>query len=225
VQVAWVARLWLPAALGVPSLLLLVLAELAVPVWAEHAAGTRWHPSHIAERYGLFTLIVLGEAVLAATTAIQSAFDAGGHRGSLLGLSAAGLITVYAMWWIYFDRPGEEVLGSLRSGFGWGYGHYLIFAAAAAVGAGIVVNVAVVEGDATISGRVAAWTVAVPVAIYLACVWLLHRKPGEHRGRYLAFPVVAALVLATPLLPAALAWIAALTVALVAITVRPGDAE
>ena len=43
---------------------MLVVAELAVPIWGERAAGTTWHPGHIAERYGLFTLIVLGESVL-----------------------------------------------------------------------------------------------------------------------------------------------------------------
>ena len=52
-----------------------VVAELAVPVWAERTATTTWHPHHIAERYGLFTLIVLGESVAAATLAIKSAFD------------------------------------------------------------------------------------------------------------------------------------------------------
>ena len=36
-----------------------------MPVWAERAGPTTWHPHHIAERYGLFTLIVLGESILA----------------------------------------------------------------------------------------------------------------------------------------------------------------
>ena len=82
----------LPDSLGLAGFLVLVLAELLVPIWAEHAAGTTWHPMHIAERYGLFTLIVLGEAMLASTTAIQTAFDAGGDRVALLGLTAAGLV-------------------------------------------------------------------------------------------------------------------------------------
>ena len=46
-----------------------------MPVWAERAGATPWHPHHIAERYGLFTLIVLGESVLAATLAIQAALE------------------------------------------------------------------------------------------------------------------------------------------------------
>src|SRR5262245_46464638 len=59
VQVAWIARLWIPADLDVASFLFLVACELAVPVVAERAERTTWHPSHIAERYGLFTIIVL----------------------------------------------------------------------------------------------------------------------------------------------------------------------
>ena len=50
--------------------------ELAIPYWAESAGRTPWHPGHIAERYGLFTLIVLGESVLAATVGVQAALDA-----------------------------------------------------------------------------------------------------------------------------------------------------
>jgi len=118
----------------------------------------------------------------------------------------------------YFDRPGEEVLNSLRSGFGWGYGHYLIFIAAAAVGTGIEVNVDAVIGEATISDRAAAWTLAIPVALYVVCVWVLHRAPGDHRGLSLAIPPAAALMLVTPLLPVPLVWTALLAVACVVLS-------
>ena len=215
VQVAWVARLWLPDSLGVinlgvASFLILVVAEVLVPVIAERAGGTTWHPGHIAERYGLFTLIVLGESILAATTAVQTAFDApshGSHRGSLLILSAAGLVIVFGMWWIYFDQPGDDVLSAASSGFVWGYGHYLIFAAAAAVGAGIATNVDAHEGIADLSARSAGLTIAIPVAVYLVSVWWLHSRPA-HRDesawtlRAWAMPACAVLVLVAPLLGA-----------------------
>ena len=42
--------------------MVLVAAELAVPIVAERTGSTPWHPHHITERYGLFTLIVMGEA-------------------------------------------------------------------------------------------------------------------------------------------------------------------
>ena len=40
-----------------------------VPTWAERQSGPSWHPHHISERYGLFTLIVLGEAVAVVVAA------------------------------------------------------------------------------------------------------------------------------------------------------------
>jgi low temperature requirement protein LtrA len=227
VQIGWVLRSTVSDRYLTASFIVLVIAELAVPVYAERAAGTTWHPTHIAERYGLFTLIVLGEAILAATTAIQTGFDTGGERRELLTLSVAGLVTVFGMWWIYFDRPGEEVLRTAASGFRFGYGHYFVFAAAAAVGAGITVEVDTIAGHADLSHQAASFTVAIPVAIYLACVWLLHQRPGELLVRSVAFPVAAALVLITPLLPEPLLFMAGVVVVLVAVTnqsVAAGDA-
>src|SRR3954449_3397347 len=61
-QVLWMLRLLLPRdplAVVVVSFAVLAAAELTVPYWAERRAGTTWHPHHIAERYGLFTIIVL----------------------------------------------------------------------------------------------------------------------------------------------------------------------
>ncbi|MET9089155.1 low temperature requirement protein A [Streptomyces sp. NPDC004237] len=74
----WTAFGFLPGG-GVQTwvFVLLAAAELAVPVIAERSGSTPWHPGHIAERYGLFTLIVLGETVVAATLAVQRAVDRG----------------------------------------------------------------------------------------------------------------------------------------------------
>lgn len=62
VQVFWVSRLALPD--GGPTWLFFVLAacDLSVPLIAERPGMTTWHPHHIAERYGLFTIILLGRA-------------------------------------------------------------------------------------------------------------------------------------------------------------------
>src|SRR6185437_5337394 len=73
-QVCWVLRLLLPDELGAPAFVLLVLLEVLVPAWAERFESTSWHPGHIAERHGLFTLIVLGESVLAASNALAVAY-------------------------------------------------------------------------------------------------------------------------------------------------------
>jgi low temperature requirement protein LtrA len=109
-QVGWVCLLGVPASLWLLFAPFLGAIELAVPIWAERAGPTSWHPRHIAERYGLFTLIVLGESVLAATLAIQSALDESGTPADLIGIVGGGLLTVFAMWWLYFAKPVERLL-------------------------------------------------------------------------------------------------------------------
>jgi low temperature requirement protein LtrA len=224
VQVLWLLRLALPEGLGVASFVVLAVLELLVPIVAERAPGgpTTYHPHHIAERYGLFTIIMLGEAVSAATIAFRTSLDAGRHGTDLVSLAVAGIVIVFALWWLYFDRSAGELLTSLRTSILWGYGHYFIFASAAAVGAGLAVSVDFDSGHAEIPGTLAASAVAVPAAIYLFFVWLLHIRPHVQGAVMFAYPVVAVLVLLAPLLPAPVQVIAALLVVLVVVTVTLG---
>jgi low temperature requirement protein LtrA len=173
-------------------------------------------------RAGLFTIIMLGEAVSAATIAIRTSLDSGEHLSDLLSLAVAGIVIVFALWWLYFDRSAHGLLTSLRTSILWGYGHYFIFASAAAVGAGLAVSVDFDSGHAEISGTVAGYAVALPTAIYLVFVWLLHIRPHLRGWLVYAYPAVAVLVLLTPLGPAPVHVTAGLLVVLVAITVRLG---
>jgi low temperature requirement protein LtrA len=201
VQVGWVLRLLLPEGPGYAGFLVLAAAELAVPIWAERAAPTSWHPRHIAERYGLFTLIVLGECVLSSTLAIEAALAEDAALADLATTAAGGLLTVFAMWWLYFAKEAHELLTSLRAGIVWGYGHYLVFASAAAVGAGLAVNVDAVTHHAAIGPRAAA-SFTIPVALFLLAVWALQVAP-HHLGRWTGavVPAAAALVLASTFSP------------------------
>ena len=196
-QVGWVALLSVPRDAALTGFLALVIAELLVPAWAERKASTTWHPGHIAERYGLFTIIVLGESILAASLAIQAAVQAG-HRG-LGTIVVGGLLTVFSMWWLYFDHPTSRLLTSLPRAFFWGYGHFAIFASAAAVGAGLAVAVDHATGKAAIGAVGTGAAVAVPVAIYLLGLWGLHvgLRAELPRGAGLT-PLAALLILATP---------------------------
>ncbi|WP_165035190.1 low temperature requirement protein A [Candidatus Protofrankia californiensis] len=141
----WVILLVLSESVYLPGFLLMVAAELSVPVWAERAHATTWHPHHIAERYGLFTIIVLGETILAATAAVQDGLDAehaDDASDGLTALAVSALFVVFSMWWLYFDHPAHRFLSDTnRNAFLWDYGHYLIFSSAAAVGAGLALAV------------------------------------------------------------------------------------
>lgn len=218
VQLCWVGLALAPERLVMPGFITFVVVELAIPAWAERAEPTSWHPHHVAERYGLMTIIVLGESILAATVAIRAALGAGEAPADLAPLIVGGLLIVFSLWWLYFYRPVHGLLTTLRRAFVWGYGHYFVFASAAAVGAGLAIGVDQATGHAGIGPRAAGAAVAVPVAIYLACLWFLHHPRGEARLPYLG-PAAAVLVLLTPLTDHAVPLTGAILAALLAVKI------
>ncbi|MEU6263284.1 low temperature requirement protein A, partial [Saccharopolyspora shandongensis] len=162
----------------------------------------------IAERYGLFTLIVLGESVASATAAVRTALDEGRGTGALCAVAAGGVLMVFAMWWLYFARPAHTLLASTHRAPGnrflWAYGHYLIFASAAAVGAGLGVNAYQVVHRTDVSPEVAGAAVAVPAVVFLITVWALHLRPHRRStGESVPFLCTAVLILLTVFTPVA----------------------
>ncbi len=74
----------------------------------------------------LFTIIVLGESMLASTNAVIHAARSTEHLPSLVLIAVTALVIVACMWWIYFAVPQRELITSLRAGIIWGYGHFLL---------------------------------------------------------------------------------------------------
>jgi low temperature requirement protein LtrA len=197
VQVAWTVLLILPGSWWWYGFLPLVLADLAVPAFAERAHQTSWHPHHIAERYGLFTIIVLGESILAATFGVQTGIAASSNFGAVLPIAVGGLLIVFAAFWIYFAVPAHEYLDRMLPTFFWAYGHYFVFASAAAIGAGIEVAVEQATGVTHISRSAANASVTVPTALFLFTVWLVHARRAKRTvPQKLILPVGAAVTLA-----------------------------
>ncbi|MFF8397554.1 low temperature requirement protein A [Streptomyces sp. NPDC016172] len=195
-QVGWLGLLFLPEGARPWWFLVMALLEMCVPPLAERGHSTSWHPRHIAERYGLFTIIVLGETIAAATVAVKSGIDENDALGELLPIAAGGLLIIFAAWWIYFVVPIHGHLRSNRQAFLWGYGHYLVFASAAAIGAGLEVAVEQTVGKAHISTLAASAAVTLPTALYLLTVWALHSRHFK-RGitQQLVLPTTALLVI------------------------------
>jgi low temperature requirement protein LtrA len=197
-QVFWLSRLALPD--GGPTWFFFVCAavDLSVPVIAERPGMTTWHPHHIAERYGLFTIILLGESVLAATNAVQDSVEHG-VSAELITIALAGLAILFALWWIYFAEPAGEGLAARRDrSFVWGYGHYFIFAALAAIGAGLETAVASEGEHFEASERLVIASVTVPIAVVLVMLWALHAPMRRTTVRPQLIGVTTVLVLLTP---------------------------
>ena len=174
VQILWVSRLAFPDS-SPWWFLVIALADLSVPLWAERTGKTAWHPHHIAERYGLFTIIVLGESVLASTLGVQDSLDGGGLSTELVVIALAGLTLLFVLWWLYFSEPaGDGLERRPNLSYVWGYGHYVIFAALAAVGAGLEVAVESAGHHTEVTDQVVAFAIGVPVAIFLVMLWAVH---------------------------------------------------
>ena len=205
-QVLWVLRTWLlpHGVWGWIVFAALVALELAVPWFAERAGpGTPWHRHHISERYQLFTIIVLGEVLLAGTTAISAALEAEHVTGALVAVIVGALLVVFGLWWIYFRRPLVESL-SARTSFWFGYAHYFVFASVAAIGAatGAVVDTLSHHGES--DGRVALVVLAASISTFLLVLGGLFAKADRRAGELLRPALTsAALLLVAAVAPGA----------------------
>lgn len=231
VEVGWLLRLalveagLLPASLQLPFFACLVVLELAVPWWAERVGASTWHPHHIAERYGLFTIILLGESVLAASRGVEGALEA----GPLVVIAGSGLVLLFALWWLYFlVEAGEGLRDRRHRSYWWGYSHFGIFAALAALGAGLEVAVEQSGHQVAASPMAIGYAVAIPVGVYLILLWVVHALVDA--DSVIPRTAVAGCVATVVLSPLAAPWIgvaavvaviATACVALVAVAIRP----
>ncbi len=160
-------------------------------VRAQHEMGMR--PTAAAvERHDLFTIIVLGEVVVAGVRGVA------GHEQLtwLVGLTGAlGMLVAIGLWWLYFDfvsqkLPTEKVAGVLT----WSYLHLPVAMGITAVGAATL-NIVATAGTGVSPG--ARWLLAASAALAMVGIALLMRTlqiPDEHRRLY---RVAAALTLAS----------------------------
>ncbi|MGY1640673.1 low temperature requirement protein A [Geodermatophilus sp. SYSU D00703] len=184
-QAGWVALLIAQTSVPVTFawIAVLLLVETAGPVLAERRkGGTPWHPHHIAERYGLLVIIALGEGLLGTAVAITAVIGPAGPGWSVdvVVLGVAGTALTFGMWWIYFVLPSGPILARHpERGFGWGYGHIVLFGALVAVGAGLHAGAYLLEHHSVLSTAGTVLTVAVPVAVYIASIYALQYQLGR----------------------------------------------
>jgi low temperature requirement protein LtrA len=138
----WLASLALdePARYAVWALAIVCDLLTGVAVYGGEVEVPRQR-SHMPERFGLFTLIVLGESIIAVSV---GTIHANWAAGSLF-TAAAGFGLAAGLWWAYFARFDEDVFNwALRGGadarrrsFVYGYAHLILYPALAAVGVGV----------------------------------------------------------------------------------------
>lgn len=219
VQVLWLVLLVVPESVRPALFAVLLLAEIAVPVVAERNGTTPWHPHHITERYGLFTLILLGESLLGSSNAIIEALDSEADITPLVAVAVLTLAVTCSLWWIYFWPPHHEAIGSFGQSLRYGYVHYFVFAAAGALSAGIEVEIDALTDHSQLSDMAATFTVSVPVAVFVLGIWWIAIRANADRVVNLVVPAGALLVLLDPLIPVPVTLTAVILAAVVVVLV------
>jgi low temperature requirement protein LtrA len=156
----------------------LVLIETTGPVVAEHLReGTPWHAHHIAERYSLMVIIALGEGLLGTVATLSALITGEGWTLDVALLGLAGVGVTFGMWWTYFVIPHGDILHAHRErGFAWGYGHIPFLGALVGVGAGLHAAAYLLAHHSLLSDTETVLAVAVPLAAYVALLYLLYAQ-------------------------------------------------
>jgi low temperature requirement protein LtrA len=187
-----------------------LLVEFATPVVSQFSEIGRGplQVSHLPERYGLFTIIVLGESVVVTGTAVA---DADWATESVM-VAAFGFAAVGCLWWLYFDQVDEVVVerayrGGVRAlliGFCWAYGHLAIYAALAMTAVGVELAIEEASHDELGGGARAALGGGIAISLLVITVLRLAVPPPPPRPHVVARLTGAVIVLALILIGAVL---------------------
>ncbi len=105
--VPWILSVWVPEPWRYALWAIGLAIDFAPPYVMRRAqARAPLSVSHLPERFGLFTILVLGEsiaAVVAGISAIGWEFDA--TMGAIIGVA-----TATGLWWLYFDNLEGSVV-------------------------------------------------------------------------------------------------------------------
>ena len=114
----WALSLLLPQDRQWILWILSLMVELPVPwyIWFKKHALSDITASHIPERLGLFTIIVLGESVVAPARGLTEQR----WKTEAVATAAFGFLVAICVWWIYF-RHLERAIGRFRLGSGQTY--------------------------------------------------------------------------------------------------------
>ena len=183
------AGLWLASAFMDPPARFAVWAlalaiDVGTPlVTTRHLVDVPHDAAHLPERYGLFSIILIGESMAAVMAGM-------GHQEywSLRAASAAifGMAAVFAIWWAYFDGVDATAHRMIRSMADatrfqvWSYVHLALYLGIAVMGVGVerVIETAT-EAPLPSSEAFILFGAAVTVAISMMVIGLTRpRRPA-----------------------------------------------
>jgi low temperature requirement protein LtrA len=129
--------------------------------------------THIPERVGLFTIIVLGEAIIAVVQGLsQLDWGIAAVVMALLGLSLA-----FSLWWLYFDTADGSPIKAMKQGkmgvaLTWLYIHLPLAMGITATGASIQPLIA--KGTTEVPTDMERWVFCGATALSICCLAGIH---------------------------------------------------
>ncbi|MFC1609506.1 low temperature requirement protein A [Myxococcota bacterium] len=140
----FVASVWVPAPWKFVMWGVGLLIDHGTPAWTSgiQSRMVSLSMSHLPERMGLFTIIVLGESVIGAANGLAEQKDFTIQAGAV---AALGLSLAFSLWWIYFQQVGghhqkcgKSGLARVWWGIGWVYLHLPLLLGLIGAGAGVL---------------------------------------------------------------------------------------
>jgi low temperature requirement protein LtrA len=141
-SVLWTGSIWTEPSVRLGLWVLALALDIVTPfLVARETHRAPPHPEHLPERFGLFTIILLGETAAAAVHALDHGADL---HSETVAVAVLGAVLGFLYWIGYFHRAqgnAERHVGDVASGRNlrlWAYGHIPLYLGIAALGAGTV---------------------------------------------------------------------------------------
>jgi low temperature requirement protein LtrA len=153
-----------------------IIVDFVTPFTAiKFQLGLLPNASHLPERFGLFTMIVLGEAIVAVVDGVSKQdWEIKSVLAAVFGLCAA-----FSLWWVYFDNLGGKPIiqarqeGKTSTVFIWLYTHLPLVIGIAATGVGV--QKVLTSDQMTALPDKYRWLLCASLSLCWAAIAILHR--------------------------------------------------
>jgi low temperature requirement protein LtrA len=215
--IPWIVSMWVPEPWRYVLWGVGLAIDIATPwVLRKRQAKVPLSVTHLPERFGLFTILVLGESIAAAVGGLSGI---AWERDATIGL-VIGVITATGLWWLYFDNLEGSVVRrreGQRTAWRptvWIYSHLPLAIGLTASGIGIEFLVAQ-------EGENLRWVAVVGVAVAfvsMAVIQIATERPDQQRNTLQASIRMAAALVVVAVGFASEAWATNTVLALLALT-------
>lgn len=171
--VFWVGSIFVPLPWRLILWVLGLIIDFATPLTAgKRVVTVPPDMAHTTERIGLFTIIVLGESIVAVVGGVS------GREWNPMSIAIAllGLSLAFSFWWMYFDTVDKSPLQAMKQGkmgiaLTWLYSHLPLAIGLTATGVGVEKMIHSLEYD---SASVEKTLFCLAVALCLLILSTLH---------------------------------------------------